>query len=444
MIEISIIIRTKDEEKWIGHCLSKIFQQDFKNFEVILVDNMSNDSTIKIAQRYPLANILAIENFTPGKALNIGINAAKGNFICCISAHCIPKNNSWLRELFESFDNDEKIAGVYGRQLPLSFTSDIDKRDLLTVFGNDSRVQVKDYFFHNANSLIRRDVLNKFPFDEVVSNIEDRVWAKNVITSGYKIIYNAQASVYHYHGLHQGNNTERARGVVSVIENMDEEKSTDLPDSLKPENLIVAAIIPIQEHINKDSNVYNLLLNAIAAAKNAKFVKYIYIISNQDLFSIDLHVNLISRDDIENASEIDIGELLKHALEKIEKLGVFPDSLLYLNYDFIARPPKIIDEVIYDAQYRGFDTVFPGFVDYGHYWVKKENDFYQTDDSMKSRAGRDYLLKALYGLGCLTSTHLIRTGKIIGGKIGILPITEFKYTLRHSNYEEIEKLNNAK
>ena len=149
-LKASIIVRTRNEEFWIGHCLEAIFLQEFDSFEVILVDNNSIDNTIKVAQRYPISKIVNIDNFLPGKALNDGIRASAGDYIVCISSHCVPKDKNWLRNLYDNFNNNKKIAGVYGRQLPLSYTGDDDKRDLLITFGQDRKIQVKDYFFHKA------------------------------------------------------------------------------------------------------------------------------------------------------------------------------------------------------------------------------------------------------------------------------------------------------
>lgn len=157
--------------------------------------------------------IVSIENFRPGHAINEGIRVSSGNYIICLSAHCVPKSTLWLTQLLSNFADNPKLAGVYGRQLPVSFTSAVDKRDLLIVFGLDRRIQIKDYFFHNANSMIRRDIWETLPFDENVTNIEDRVWGKAVIDAGYQIIYDPLAEVYHHHGLHQGNNKERAEGL---------------------------------------------------------------------------------------------------------------------------------------------------------------------------------------------------------------------------------------
>ena len=176
---ISIIIRTKNEEKWIGRCLDAVFSQKVEaEIEVILVDNNSTDHTVEVARRYPVNKFIYINKFLPGKALNDGVRASTGDYIVCISAHCIPEKEDWLQALLFNFKNNFKIAGVYGRQLPLSFTDSIDKRDLLIVFGLDRRIQEKDYFFHNANSMIPRSVWEEFPFDEQVTNIEDRVWGR--------------------------------------------------------------------------------------------------------------------------------------------------------------------------------------------------------------------------------------------------------------------------
>ena len=51
---VSIIVRTKNEERWIASCLRSIFQQTYDKLEVILVDNESIDLTIKKAKEFPI------------------------------------------------------------------------------------------------------------------------------------------------------------------------------------------------------------------------------------------------------------------------------------------------------------------------------------------------------------------------------------------------------
>ena len=48
--KVSIIIRTKNEERWISSCLRAVLDQSYKDFEIIIVDNNSNDKTVEKAK----------------------------------------------------------------------------------------------------------------------------------------------------------------------------------------------------------------------------------------------------------------------------------------------------------------------------------------------------------------------------------------------------------
>ncbi len=92
---ISIIVRTKNEEKLIDKCLSAVFNQSFKDFEVIVVDSGSQDKTLELAKQYPVKIIEyrhIDNNFKPGRALNLGIQNSSGKYIVMLSAHCVPEN----------------------------------------------------------------------------------------------------------------------------------------------------------------------------------------------------------------------------------------------------------------------------------------------------------------------------------------------------------------
>ena len=115
---VSVIVRTFNEERWIAHLLNAIFSQEFDYFEIIIVDNNSTDFTVDIAKRFPIEKIIMIDKFLPGKALNDGIRQSLGEFIVCVSAHCIPKDKYWLKNLHKNFNGNKQYAGVYGRQLP--------------------------------------------------------------------------------------------------------------------------------------------------------------------------------------------------------------------------------------------------------------------------------------------------------------------------------------
>ena len=269
---VSIIIRTKNEERWIGQCLDAISKQTYKNFEIILVDNLSHDKTVDKAKHYNVKKIIKIKNFLPGKAINMGAKVSKGKFIVCLSAHCIPKNSKWLEKLVKAINSEVNVAGVYGRQEAMSYSKPEDKRDLLLVFGLDKKIQKKDNFFHNANSIVRKDLWKKIPFDEKITNIEDRLWGKKVLSKGFKIIYEPEASVLHFHGIHQTGNQKRIEKVIDIIEKTEKKFNSNFLDVNK---LNIVAIIPTigkPKYVNKKP----LISYTINFLKKSKFINKYY------------------------------------------------------------------------------------------------------------------------------------------------------------------------
>ena len=152
----SIIIRTKNEERWVVPCLKAVYAQTYKNFEVVIVDNESSDKTVEKTKIFKGIKYVNIKDYLPGKSLNAGIQASSGDYIVCLSAHCIPVNNLWLEGLVTMLEEDDNYAGVYGRQEPMSFSSPGDKRDLLLVFGLDKKI---DYSFY-ADIILYLDLID--------------------------------------------------------------------------------------------------------------------------------------------------------------------------------------------------------------------------------------------------------------------------------------------
>lgn len=215
MSNYGVVIRTKNEIQNIGKLLDFLEASYEKNVEVVVVDNKSTDGTIREVQSRKV-RILEIDQFVPGVAINMGIARLESELIAIISGHCLPISREWLCELGREF-TDDSIAGVFGRQIPTEESTDNDVRDLWTVFGNDRLVMINNPMFHNANSMIRRSVWELFPFNENARSIEDRIWAKKVLSHGYRIVYTPNASVLHPHGINHNGDIVRAKRVVDEL-----------------------------------------------------------------------------------------------------------------------------------------------------------------------------------------------------------------------------------
>ena len=439
-ILVSIIIRTKNEERWIKSCFDAIFNQSFSNFEIIVVDNNSIDKTIQKVKQYGVSKILNIDNYLPGKALNIGIEKAKGEYIVCLSAHCIPKDPNWLINLVKAIEEDSSYAGVYGRQEPMPFSSASDKRDLFLVFGLDRKVQMKDSFFHNANSIIRKKCWEIENFDNKTSNIEDRLWAKTMLKKGYKLLYEPEAIIYHYHGIHQNNNSERLENVVKIIE---KEFPNDYDLKKFANNLNIIAIIPIRGKTLKHKNK-NLLSYTIKAGLNSKFVKNVYVSTDSKttakLAEKEGAICPFIRPKNLSKPNVNLEKVQQYSLKIIEEECGIPDLVVHMEETFPFRPNGLIDDMIIKLLREGHDTIIVGKEEPGWLWkTSKKGLFKRVDDGDVPRNFKNTSFIGLHGSCCITYPSVIRKGSLLGKRIGIYKASKplFDFEIRDQESAQI-------
>jgi kynurenine formamidase/glycosyltransferase involved in cell wall biosynthesis len=196
----SIVIRCYNEGQHIGKLLNGIVQQTVDDVEIILVDSGSTDATLSIAARYP-TKILTIspEEFSFGRALNLGCRAASNEFIVIASAHVYPVHQDWLERLLRPFAHPQ-VALVYGKQRGNEFTKYSEHQVFARWFPEQSDLRQDHHpFCNNANAAIRRSLWERLPYSEELTGLEDIDWAKRVIERGYYLAYAADAEVVHVH-----------------------------------------------------------------------------------------------------------------------------------------------------------------------------------------------------------------------------------------------------
>ncbi|HSB70229.1 MAG TPA: glycosyltransferase [Candidatus Methylomirabilis sp.] len=202
MDDVSILIRTKNEARWLPVTVRAIHRQRVQPREIVVVDSGSTDGTLDTVTGLPGVRIHPIppEAFTYGRALNLGFREAAGRYVACLSAHAVPASPDWLRFLLEPF-KDAHVAGAYGRQLSHRDAYPAVAREYLEYYGCESRLQTSpsDHCFSNANSAIRKEAWVEVPFDETVPYCEDQLWARTVLGAGHRVAYVPEAAVYHSH-----------------------------------------------------------------------------------------------------------------------------------------------------------------------------------------------------------------------------------------------------
>jgi glycosyltransferase involved in cell wall biosynthesis len=112
MPKVSVIIPAFNEEKFLGNCLLSLKEQNFKDFEIIVVDNNSTDKTTEIAKKFG-AILVSEKNQGVAFARNKGAKIAKGEILAFTDADTIlPKN--WLSRIREEFKRDKELIAFGG------------------------------------------------------------------------------------------------------------------------------------------------------------------------------------------------------------------------------------------------------------------------------------------------------------------------------------------
>lgn len=200
--DISVIIRTLNEEEFLPELLSAIVRQSTPghSVEVVLVDSGSRDRTLDIAAQYG-CRILHIQkkDFTFGRSLNMGCAAATGTYMVMISGHCVPVGRSWLQDLIKPL-MDGDASYVYGRQIGRAgYNKSSEFRLFEKYYPNESAVPQAGFFCNNANAALLRSVWGNNQFDEDLTGLEDMALAKQLVEIGHKIGYVSEAVVEHIH-----------------------------------------------------------------------------------------------------------------------------------------------------------------------------------------------------------------------------------------------------
>jgi GT2 family glycosyltransferase len=113
MISVSIVMVTHNSDWHLGACLDSIFKQDFKDFELVVVDNASKDTTLTILKnKFP--NVPVIENTVNNGsciAWNQGITHTSGKYVLCLNDDVTLKED-FLSKLYSCMEAPSPVRST--------------------------------------------------------------------------------------------------------------------------------------------------------------------------------------------------------------------------------------------------------------------------------------------------------------------------------------------
>ena len=213
---VSIIIVNYNGRMHLARCLDSVKKMNYKNIEVILVDNGSNDGSVEfIEKNYGWVKLIKNrENLGPIIARNMGIKKSKGYLIAFLDNDTEVDKN-WLKELVNSmekdvgvcaskvmlFDNRKLInsAGMGCDIYGFAFSRGLKARGLYEKDVGQYDKVGEVFAAYAAAMLVRKDVLKKVGYlDESFGMYYEEIdlcW--RIRLAGYKILYVPKAVVYH-------------------------------------------------------------------------------------------------------------------------------------------------------------------------------------------------------------------------------------------------------
>jgi len=116
-MKISLIIKTLNEEKHIEECISSVIRAtNGLDREIILVDSISKDNTVKLAHKYPI-KIITLNNKNDarcGIGHQVGYMMSKGELIYVLDGDMIT-NKNFIKRTIPYFEKDKNLGGITGQ-----------------------------------------------------------------------------------------------------------------------------------------------------------------------------------------------------------------------------------------------------------------------------------------------------------------------------------------
>lgn len=248
---ISVVVPVYNGARCIASCLDSLMHQTVApdSYEIVVVDDGSTDETVSIVRQYPV-QCLTQPHSGAATARNLGWRAAHGSLILFTDADCRPASD-WIESLCAPF-KDPRISGAKGvyrtcqRGLVARFVQ-LEYEEKYRRLAHQSKIDFVDTY----SAAYRKSVLQAVGgFDDRFPNasVEDQELSFRLAKSGYRLVFQPQAVVYHEHVSHLLAYTRRKfrigfwKALVHLRHPDKIVRDSHTPQSLKIQMLLIATM----------------------------------------------------------------------------------------------------------------------------------------------------------------------------------------------------------
>lgn len=231
-MKLSIIVPVYNVEKYVRQCIESIISQTFNDYELIIVDDGSTDSSGEICDTYNGVKKIRVfhkENGGLSSARNYGIKMSTGQYLMFVDGDDYLFENTALSRVMEAIDSEHcdvvqyKIVQYFEKAKKYVHQSDIKDYDEHGLFNKLKKMNADGNFSISAcDKIVKKDILvtNNILFDEGLLS-EDIDWSLRLYQHVKNIVI-SNNDVYAYRqqrkgSITSGNNMERSNSLFTII-----------------------------------------------------------------------------------------------------------------------------------------------------------------------------------------------------------------------------------
>ena len=210
-LSVKIIIPTFNAGKKFKEVLNALLNQEGVNKnDILIVDSSSNDGTSELVKDLGINIIVIPKNeFGHGKTRKMAVTISSDvDIVIFMTQDALPYDRFAIKNIYEYLIKEDKIAAVYGRQMPYQDTDIFGKHARLFNYSRKSYIRsisdkdtygIKTAFFSDTFGAYKRSILEALGSFPDVEFGEDTCMAAKFLLAGYKVGYCSEAKVYHSH-----------------------------------------------------------------------------------------------------------------------------------------------------------------------------------------------------------------------------------------------------
>lgn len=207
---VSVVIVSFNKKDLLKKAINSVYNQTYKNLELIVIDNNSTDGSINlVVNEYPSIRHIVMPNSGYGacETINIGMASARGEFIVVMDDDAT-LNDNWITILVEKFSTDDNLGVICGKVIN-AFSNKVEWLYARPIDEWVSK-EFKTSHFHGAATGFRKSILDKIKYydEDYFIYVNEPVLGAKIVNSGYAVIF--YPDLISYHNTHIRNPNKRS------------------------------------------------------------------------------------------------------------------------------------------------------------------------------------------------------------------------------------------